>query len=438
MFERGEIVRGSDKAESVYTAGLKKAGIEVKIGHQPEYVSGADLVVASSAIPEDNPELVAARDAGIRILRRKEFLGELTADSQTVAIAGTHGKSTTSGMIAWILSKAGLQPTFIVGAVLADLGTNAGTGDGPHFVIEADEYKEAFLGLQPSVAVVTNMEHDHPDYFKTPEDFHAAFHRFIERVQDLLVVCEDDQGSRSLRPEGLERRTYGLTEGAQWRAESLQVTDEGGMGFRVIGDGRDLGSVRNLLPGEHNVRNSLAALVVVDFLGVPFKTAADALRTYHGVQRRFQVLGMESGVIAVDDYAHHPTEIVSTLAAARSHYPDHEIWAVFQPHTYSRTRALLNDLMVAFTHADHVLVLDVFAAREEPDPEISGEILAECIKHADVRHISGLRAATSYLLENVPSRSVVVSLSAGDGNLVVLDLLDELKSRGMEGDDGSQ
>lgn len=431
-------MRGSDKAESIYTAGLKEAGIEVMIGHHPGNVSGADLVVASSAIPEDNPELIAAKEAGIRILRRKEFLAELTVDSQTIAVAGTHGKSTTSGMIAWILSQAGLQPTFIVGAVLADLGTNAGTGDGPHFVIEADEYKEAFLGLQPSVAVVTNMEHDHPDYFKTPADFNAAFHAFIERVQDLLVTCEDDPGAKSLGVEGLERRTYGLSEGAQWRADSLQISDAGGMEFRILVDGQDLGLVKNLLPGEHNVRNSLAGLAVADFLGVPFKTAANALGTYHGVQRRFQVLGTESGVIAVDDYAHHPTEIVSTLAAARSRYPQFDIWAVFQPHTYSRTKTLLSDLIGAFNDADHVIVLDVYAAREEPDPEISGEILAERIEHADVRHISGLRAATSYLLENVPSRSVVVSLSAGDGNQVVLDLLDGLKSRGMEDDDGSQ
>jgi UDP-N-acetylmuramate--alanine ligase len=199
-----------------------------------------------------------------------------------------------------------------------------------------------------------------------------------------------------------------------------------------------MGPAKNLLPGEHNVLNSLAALAVVDFLGVSFRTASEALETYHGVQRRFQILGQERGVIVVDDYAHHPTEIVSTLAAARSHYPQAEIWAVFQPHTYSRTKTLLDDLVDAFEDADHVIVLDVYAAREDPDPVINGEFLAARIEHSDVRHISGLKAATSYLLEYVPQRSVVVSLSAGDGNQVVLDLLDELKSRGMEDDDGSQ
>jgi UDP-N-acetylmuramate--alanine ligase len=438
MFERGEIVRGSDRAESVYSAGLKEAGVEVTIGHHPENVSGADLIIASSAIPEDNPELVAAREAGIKVLRRKEFLGELTANSQTVAVAGTHGKSTTTGLIAWILSQAGLHPSFIVGAVLANLGTNAGAGDGSHFVIEADEYKEAFLGLRPSVAVVTNMEHDHPDYFKRPEDFSAAFHAFVERVRNLLIVCADDPGAMSLTRGGLERRTYGLSSDAQWVADSLRVNGDGGMGFRVLHEGREMGLVKNLLPGEHNVLNSLAALAVVDYLGVPFKTATEALGTYQGVQRRFQILGQERDVIVIDDYAHHPTEIVSTLAAARSHYPKAAIWAVFQPHTYSRTKTLLDDLVGAFKDADHVIVLDVYAAREDPDPEISGEILAKRIKHPDVRHVSGLKAATSYLLDNVRSRAAVVSLSAGDGNQVVLDLLDELKSRGMEGDDGSQ
>jgi UDP-N-acetylmuramate--alanine ligase len=199
-----------------------------------------------------------------------------------------------------------------------------------------------------------------------------------------------------------------------------------------------LGTARTLLPGEHNVLNSLAALAVVDFLDVPFKTAVDALAEYHGVQRRFQVLGKAHEVIVIDDYAHHPTEIISTLAAARMQYPQAELWAVFQPHTYSRTRALLNDLVGAFSDADHVIVLDVFAAREEPDPEISGAKLAKRIDHADVRHISGLKTATTYLLENVTPRSVVVSLSAGDGNQVVLDLLDELQSRGMEGEDGGE
>jgi UDP-N-acetylmuramate--alanine ligase len=438
MFERGENVSGSDKAESVYTTGLREVGVEVVIGHRPENVSGADLVIASSAIPDDNPEIVAARASGIPVFDRKDFLGELTTGSQTVAVAGTHGKSTTSGLIAWILERAGQQPTFIVGAVLADMGTNAKAGDGPYFVIEADEYEEAFLGLNPSVAVVTNVEHDHPDCFPTPDDFRNAFVAFTGRVQDLLVICQDDPGASSLARAGLKHITYGLAEGAQWSADSLTANDEGGMRFRVLREGEALGTARTLLPGEHNVLNSLAALAVVDFLDVPFKTAVDALAEYHGVQRRFQVLGKAHEVIVIDDYAHHPTEIISTLAAARMQYPQAELWAVFQPHTYSRTRALLNDLVGAFSDADHVIVLDVFAAREEPDPEISGAKLAKRIDHADVRHISGLKTATTYLLENVTPRSVVVSLSAGDGNQVVLDLLDELQSRGMEGEDGGE
>ncbi len=429
-------MRGSDKAESEYTAGLEAAGVEIMIGHRAENLLHPDLVIASSAIPDDNPELVAAREAEIRIFRRPEFLKQLTAGSQTVAVAGTHGKSTTTGLIAWLLEFAGMKPNFIVGAVLADMGTNARAGDGPHFVIEADEYKQTFLGLDPSVGVVTNVEHDHPDCFPKPEDSRRAFSAFTELVRDLLVVCEDDPGSSALAKPGLERWTYGLSSGAKWHAEGLTVNEVGGLDFRVLCDGETVGKARNRLPGQDNVRNCLAALAVSDFLGVPFPTVLEAMAEYHGVQRRFQVLGRERDVIVIDDYAHHPTEIASTLAAARVHYPDFEIWTVFQPHTYSRTKTLLSDLVEAFNDADHVIVLDIFAAREERDPEISGAILAGRIQHPDARFLSNFPEATQYLLEHIRPRSLVLSLSAGDGNQVVIDFLKGLRSLRREGEDG--
>jgi UDP-N-acetylmuramate--alanine ligase len=428
MLERGDIVRGSDNAESEYTAGLEAAGVEVMIGHRAENLMTPDLVIASSAIPDENVELVAAREANIPVFRRPEFLNQITAGSQTVAVAGTHGKSTTTGLTAWLFDRAGLQPSFIVGAVLTDAGTNARAGDGPHFVIEADEYKQTFLGLDPSVAVVTNVEHDHPDCFPTPEDSRRAFSAFTELIRDLLVVCQDDPGSSVLNKPGVERRTYGLANEAQWRAEALTINELGGMDFRVLCEGKAIGVARNLLPGIDNVRNCLAAFVVSDYFDVSHSTALQAMAEYHGVQRRFQVLGQAQGVIVVDDYAHHPTEIASTLAAARMHYPDAEIWAVFQPHTYSRTKTLLDDLVGAFMDADHVIVLDIFAAREEDDPEISGAILAERIRHPDVQYLPDFPKATQYLLKNVTPRALVLSLSAGNGNQVVIDLLDGLMS----------
>ncbi|HEY68978.1 MAG TPA: UDP-N-acetylmuramate--L-alanine ligase [Anaerolineae bacterium] len=438
MLERGDSVRGSDRAESEYTAGLEAAGVEIMIGHRAENLMNPDLVIASSAIPEDNPELVAAREAGIRVFWRPEFLKQLTAGSQTVAVAGTHGKSTTTGLIAWLLESAGIRPSFIVGAVLVDMGTNARAGGGPHFVIEADEYKQTFLGLDPSVAVITNVEHDHPDCFPKPEDSRRAFSAFTKLVRDLLVVCADDPGSSALTKPGLERWTYGLSSGAKWRAEALTINEAGGMDFRVLCEGKTVGKAHNLLPGEDNIRNCLAALAVSDYLGVPLPTALEAMAGYHGVQRRFQVLGREQDVIVIDDYAHHPTEIASTLAAARMHYPDFEIWAVFQPHTYSRTKTLLNDLVGAFIDADHVIVLDIFAAREERDAEISGAILAERIQHSDARFLSNFPEATQYLLEHVRPQSLVLSLSAGNGNQVVIHLLQALKLRGREDRDGGQ
>jgi UDP-N-acetylmuramate--alanine ligase len=438
MLERGDSVRGSDKAASEYTAGLEAAGVEIMIGHRAENLLNPDLVIASSAIPDDNPELVAAREAKIQIFRRPEFLKQLTAGSQTVAVAGTHGKSTTTGLIAWLLEDAGLQPSFIVGAVLTDMGTNARAGEGQHFVIEADEYKQTFLGLDPSVAVITNVEHDHPDCFPKPEDSRRAFAAFAELVRDLLVVCGDDPGASALTKPGVERRTYGLSSGAQWRADALEVNQFGGMDFQVLCEGKTIAKACNLLPGQDNVRNCLAALVVSDYLGVSLPRALEAMAAYHGVQRRFQVLGQAQGVIVIDDYAHHPTEIASTLAAARMHFPDAELWAVFQPHTYSRTKTLLDDLVGAFRDADHVIVLDIFAAREEGDAEISGAILAERIQHADVRFLPNFAEATQYLLDRVKPCSVVLSLSAGDGNQVVIHLLEGLESRGMEDEDGGK
>ncbi|MEW6568132.1 MAG: UDP-N-acetylmuramate--L-alanine ligase [Chloroflexota bacterium] len=429
LLERGDQVSGSDQAISPYSEALEQAGARVVYGHRAENIAGADLVIVSSAVPDTNPEVVAARKAGLRVVRRNQFLGELTTGSQTIAVAGTHGKTTTTGLIAWLLDQAGLSPTFIAGGILKDFGTNARAGRGPHFVIEADEYDRAFLGLTPTVAVVTNVEHDHPDCYPTFDDFRAAFQDFAERVQGQLLACLDDPGAASLQPSSAQRVTYGLQPAAEWRAEEIRPNAAGGSDFLVLRGGELLGLVRTRLPGPHNVVNAVAALAAVNAVGVPFAEARRAISEFHGAGRRFEIVGEVGGVWIVDDYAHHPTEIRATLAAARERFPRASVWAVFQPHTYSRTKTLLDDFAQAFGDANHVIVTDIFASRESPDPTVSSQMLVERMSHQDVRFIPGLEVAARTLQERLQAPAVVVTLSAGDGNQVGRLLLQALSEK---------
>lgn len=436
LHERGDKVTGSDLMTSVYSQALEKDGVLVTYGHQAENVLGADTVIVSSAVPDDNVEVEAARLAGIQVLHRAAFLGELTATSQTIAVAGTHGKTTTTGLIAWLLDAAGLSPSFIVGGMVQDYGINAKAGGGKHFVIEADEYDRTFLGLRPSVAIVTNVEHDHPDCYPTAKDFRDAFETFARNVEDLLIVCVDDPGAAALIPAGVPRETYGLSEAATWRADEIRANAAGGSDFLVIRGGETLGLFRTRLPGKHNVLNILAALIVTDYLGLDLKLVREALTEYNGVQRRFEVIGEEAGVMVIDDYAHHPTEIRATLAAARQRFPERSLWAVFQPHTYSRTRTLLQAFAESFSDADHVIITEIFAAREKADPEITGQRVADRVVHQDVHFCRQFSQAVEHLVQHIQPGSVVITLSAGDGNEVGHMLLQELASReGERGDD---
>ena len=427
--ERGERVSGSDQADSPFATALAAAGVPITIGHSAQAVAGAELVIASSAIPAGDPELVAAEAAGIPVLRRPAFLGELVAGYQTLAVAGTHGKTTTTAMIAWILSEAGLQPSFIIGGIPADFGVNARQGAGRHFVIEADEYDRTFLALHPFLAVVTNVEHDHPDYYPSPAEFRAAFEQFVSQIQETLIVCADDPVAAELNAPGLRRISYGLSPAAEWRAEEIRDNAAGGSDFLALRGTELMGLVRLRLPGLHNVRNALAAIAAVDVLGVGFGAARSALSKFHGVGRRFEIVGEAHGVTVIDDYAHHPSEIEATLQAARQKFPLADLWAVFQPHTYSRTRTFAARLARAFGASDHVIVLDIYASREAPDPEISAERLAAQIEGKDVRFIPELAQAAERLIAEIKPGSVVLTLSAGDGNRVGRLVLEGLQSQ---------
>ena len=438
LLESGDVVSGSDEALSPFASGLAQRGARVYQGHAAENLNGAELVIISSAIPADNVEVLAAQARGIPVLKRADFMGRLMEGRLGIAVAGAHGKTTTTGLIAFILDRAGLDPSFIVGALLADYGTNARTGHGLPFVVEADEYDRMFLGLKPMVAVVTNVEHDHPDCYPTLKDMQDAFQAFVNLLPDdgLLVACAHDPFAHRLANERLAqgRRAvlYGLHRDDDFRADSVQLNGAGGSDFLVVKNGETLGLVRTRLPGEHNVLNALAALSVADHAGVSFNDARNALADYRGAGRRFEVMGEARGVMWVDDYAHHPTEIRATLAAARRRFAGRTLWVMFQPHTFSRTRTLLADFAASFFDADHVVIVDIFRSREAPDPAISSDDIVRRMNHPDVRYIPALADAADYLIERLHPGDVLLTLGAGDGNWVGETVLKSLEERRSE------
>ncbi len=429
LLESGHVVSGSDAHASPVTDQLAARGAKIAIGHRAENVARADTVIVSSAIPADNPELLAAKAQGIPVMKRSEFLGHLMSGRTGVAVAGTHGKTTTTALIAYLLLRADRDPSFIVGGVLSDLGVNARHGQGAPFVVEADEYDGMFLGLRPDVAVVTNVEHDHPDNYPTREAYAQAFEKFVALISDggTLIACCDDPGAKAIGDIAAQNGTrliwYGLKNGSQWKAEDVQSNGAGGNDFVVTHDGKTVGLARNRLPGLQNVANSLAALAAADAVGVDFNTARNALTEFRGVGRRFEVKGEAKGITIVDDYAHHPTEIRATLAAARRRYAGRKIWAMFQPHTFSRTRALLADFAASFADADHVLVTDIFRSREAFDPAVNANDIVRQMTHPDARYLPTLAETTEALLAEMKAGDVLITLGAGDVNKVGEDVL---------------
>jgi UDP-N-acetylmuramate--alanine ligase len=433
LLERGVAVSGSDAQASATTRHLQDLGATVFIGHQAENVTGAEVVVISSAVAADNPEVLAAQAAQIPVQKRADFLGQLMTDTTGICVAGTHGKSTTTALITHLLSTAGRDPSFIVGAVLTDLGTNARSGQGGEFVIEADEYDGMFWGLKPKVAIITNVEHDHPDCYPTVADYKAAFTRFVDLVpaDGLLIVCRDDSGAKEIGEAAVGRGKpvlwYGLKNGVAFKAENIQPNGLGGSDFVVTRNGITVGLVRIRLAGLHNVSNALAAIAVAEFLHIDFNVARNALSEFTGIGRRFEVKGEAHGITVIDDYAHHPTEIRATLAAAKRRYAGHPVWAMFQPHTYSRTRALLNEFAGAFTDADHVLVTDIYRSREVPDESVNAKQLVARMSHPDARYVPALPDAVKALLAEVKPGDILITLGAGDGNVVGEKVLEGLR-----------
>jgi UDP-N-acetylmuramate--alanine ligase len=440
LLERGHTVSGSDRAASPLAEGLARRGARIAVGHAAGNLRGADVVIRSSAVGEDNPEVRAAKAAGIPLLTRREFLPELLRDYRVLAVAGSHGKTTTSAMLAWTLVAMNQRPGYIVGGVIENLGGNASAGKGPFFVIEADEYDYMFWGLAPEAAIVTNVEHDHPDMFPTPLDFFEAFVGFAGRIRPggLLAACADDPGAAALlsRMSGsaVDGVGYSLDDSARLYGAAAAEPQAGrGWRFTALKAGRTLAHVDLQVPGEHNVRNALAVLALVDWLGLDARQAALALSDFRGAGRRFQVLGEAAGVLVVDDYGHHPTEIRATLAAARARYPGRRLWAVWQPHTYTRTLQLLEDFGAAFDAADRVLVTGVYAAREAAPPDFAHDRVLAAIRADAPVFQQSLEDAAAYLLDQVRPGDVALVFSAGDATEVSAALLAGLKARAGEG-----
>src|SRR5262245_4584349 len=444
LLESGYTVSGSDRTLTPFADEVRKAGAKVYIGHHPRNLGGADWVVKSSAIADDNPEVRAAKRTGIPVSKRADFLGKLMSDKTGIAIAGTHGKTTTTAMTAWVLHELGREPSFIVGSVMNNLGVNARAGKGKLFVIEADEYDNMFLGLKPQIAVVTSVEHDHPDFFPTPESTYSAFEMFVDLLpaDGTLIACAEDAGAAALithvRKKGKNVVSYSVQgemtiNSPNWvQASRLKPNYHGGFDFvsssNLGSKGPETLAVSLQVPGEHNVRNALAVLAIVDVLGLSNEKAVKALSEFTGTARRFQLRGEVNDISVIDDYAHHPTEIKATLAGARARYPERRIWAVWQPHTYSRTQTLFLEFARAFKDADEVIVTEVYAAREPKQDFTSAEIVST-MPHLSARYIKSLPEVTKYLFKNLQAGDVVLVLSAGDADQISTDLLNLLNER---------
>jgi UDP-N-acetylmuramate--alanine ligase len=414
-------VTGSDQAASESTRHLEALGVKVWIGHAGDHVAGADLVVRSSAVRDDNPEIEAARRAGITVIRRAEMLAELMRLKYGIAIAGTHGKTTTTSLVGTMLTEAGLDPTVIVGGRLRVSGTGARLGKSQYLVVEADEFDRSFLKLQPVLAVVTTIDVDHLDTYRDLDDIRGAFAQFTCSVPFFgqVITCLDDPNVQALLPQLRDRRvlTYGFSPQADLVATDVRSAG-GGSRFTVRHAQRGvLGDVTLPLPGRHNVQNALAAIGVALALGLDFATIARGVAAFKGVHRRFERLGSFRGAAVVDDYAHHPAEVTATLAAARDAFPGARLHAIFQPHLYSRTQQLAGDFGRALLGADVAWVTDVYGSREQPVAGVTGELVVEAARasgHRNVRFCADWRELPPLLAAAVGDGDVLLTMGAGD------------------------
>jgi UDP-N-acetylmuramate--alanine ligase len=425
-------VTGTDLKESDTTRRLVELGATVRYGHDPRHLGDADVVVISSAVRPSNPEVTEARARAIPVIPRAEMLAELMRMKFGIAVAGSHGKTTTTSLVATVLRQAGLDPTAVIGGKLPSLGSNARLGQGEYLVAEADESDGSFMKLSPTVAVVTNIDPEHLDHYGSLEALKRTFVDFINKVPfyGLAVVCLDHEHVQAILPEVHKRHvTYGLSPLADFRAIDLQF-DGLRSRFTAVARKKTLGRVELAMPGQHNVLNSLAVLAVADFLGIDFDTYRAALAAFSGVGRRFTVRGEAGGVMVVDDYGHHPAEIRATLSGARLGFAERRLVVAFQPHRYTRTRDLFGEFARAFNEAEVVAVSDIYAAGEDPIEGVSSARLVEEMRgqgHKGALYVPRRAEVAATLAPRLRAGDIVITLGAGD----VWQVGDEiLKARG--------
>jgi UDP-N-acetylmuramate--alanine ligase len=433
LLNLGYTVSGSDLRLSSVTGHLQALGAKVFEGHAADNVAGAHVVVTSTAVRPSNPEVSEARRRGVPVIPRAEMLAELMRLKYGVAIAGSHGKTTTTSMVAVVLDRGGLDPTVVVGGRLGVLGSGARLGKGEFLVAEAEESDRSFLKLTPTVAVVTNIDREHLDAYRDLTDIQEAFLGFVNKVPfyGCAVLCLDDPPVKDILPR-VERRvvTYGLSHQASVSARDLQLLPTGSS-YTATLQGRPLGTVTVAVPGAHNVTNSLAAVAVGLDLDLPFEAIRQGLASFTGVDRRFQVRGEAGGVLVIDDYGHHPTEIRATLETLRLRAGTRRTLVLFQPHRYSRTQTLWDDFCRAFDEADVLRLVDIYPASEDPIPGVSAEALARAIAergHRNVAWLGDLRAASERLAQELAPGDVVLTLGAGNVWTAGEELLRRLKA----------
>ncbi|CUH94037.1 UDP-N-acetylmuramate-L-alanine ligase [Propionispora sp. 2/2-37] len=431
LLDRGYFISGSDLKHSEVTQKLESAGAKIFCGHEETNIQDAEALVVSSAIATNNPEVLKAKEIGLPIFHRSDVLAALMEEKQGIAVAGAHGKTTTTSMIAVMLERAQTDPTIVIGGELEYIGGNSKQGNGKYLVAEADESDGSFLKFSPVIAVVTNIENDHMDYYKTMDNILQTFTRFLHKLPEqegIGVLCFDNAYIREIVPN-IKRRyiSYAVNQPAEYTARNIRV--QGAVTYyEVFHHDKEIGTIMLQVPGLHNVSNSLAAVVVGIITGLSFEQVAEGLSFFRGAKRRFQTKARINGVWIVDDYAHHPTEISTTLAAARQTEPKRLICA-FQPHRYSRTKFLCKEFGRAFTAADLLILTDVYAAGEQPIPGISGETIKEEVESQTgkkVIYIADRSQIARYLNEIVEAGDLVMTMGAGNIYLTGEELVEKL------------
>ena len=418
LLNLGYQVSGSDLKETEVTRRLQNLGCEIFYGHRKENVKEADVVVVSSAVRKQNPEVEVAEERLIPVIPRAEMLAELMRMKIGIAVAGTHGKTTTTSLISTVLAAGGLDPTVVIGGRLNSIGSNAKLGQGEFLVAEADESDGSFIKLMPTIAVVTNIDPEHLDYYQGIEEIKETFLSFINKIPffGVAVLCLDHPNIQSLIPK-LKKRftTYGLTTQADYQAK--EITFEGLFtAFDVLHHRKEIGRLRLQMPGLHNVYNALATVATAFELDIPFQVVQETLRDFSGVQRRFQIKGEKKGILVVDDYGHHPVEIMATLRAARTGWQRRTV-AVFQPHRYTRTQALFHEFLTAFYDAEVLLLTDIYPAGEDRIEGVEARRLSEGIReygHKNVTYLPDKKQIVDHLLEIIKPGDLVITLGAGD------------------------